>query len=104
MVTIVKEKAASAMQLGRYGNVSKDILQFKYGHNHTCAPDDVAAQVELSRSDGNIWSLMFKGDLAAVRRILENDPSQASPEWNLLCSLRQECVQHYLCCALAVFI
>ena len=63
-----------------------------------------AAQVELSRSDGNIWSLMFKGDLAAVRRILENDPSQASPEWNLLCSLRQECVQHYLCCALAVFI
>jgi hypothetical protein len=41
-----------------------------------CVTDDVAAQVELSRSDGNIWSAMLKADMRAVREILETDPSQ----------------------------
>ena len=43
-------------------------------HPFNRAPDDVAAQVELSRSDGNIWSSMLKGDMAMVQHLLKEDP------------------------------
>ncbi len=39
--------------------------------------DDLAAQVELSRADGNIWSTLLRGDKEAVTRIVNADPSQA---------------------------
>jgi hypothetical protein len=35
--------------------------------------DDLAAQVELSRAEDKIWSALLKGDLAAVRKIVDKD-------------------------------
>jgi hypothetical protein len=36
--------------------------------------DDLAAPVELPRAEDRIWSALLKADLAAVRKIVDNDP------------------------------